>query len=57
MIDVKSGYLLRKNAKKYKELPILATKLGNIRYHNKKIIAIEGINSSGKTTQVNILKT
>ncbi len=57
MIDVKSKYLLRKNAKQYKKLPILATKLGNIRYHNKKIIAIEGINSSGKTTQVNILKT
>ncbi len=55
MIDIKSEYLLKKITKKYKQLPVLKTKLRDVRYHDKKIISIEGINGSGKTTQINIL--
>jgi thymidylate kinase len=55
MIDIKSEYLLKKITKKYKQLPVLKTELGGVRYHDKKIISIEGINGSGKTTQIDIL--
>jgi predicted AAA+ superfamily ATPase len=57
MIDQKTNYLFKKSAKKYNKLPYLKAELGKIRYHNKKIISIEGVNGSGKTTQVNLLKS
>lgn len=55
-IDKKTNYLFKEALKKYKKLPFFRTKLSLVRCHKKKIISIEGINGSGKTTQINIIK-
>lgn len=55
MFDNKTEYLFNKSREKYDFLPHLKKEIGEIRYHNKKIISIEGVNGTGKTTQSNLV--
>lgn len=57
MPDKKSEYLVNLALENHRDFPALDLDLASERYHNKRIFTLEGINASGKTTQVNLLKS
>ena len=55
-LDKKTKYILDQIHLDYDSFPEMDLDIGGKRYHNKKVISIEGVNGVGKTSQVELIK-
>jgi len=56
-LDEKTSYILKRIYDNHdNSFPEMDLNIASKRYHNKKIISIEGINGVGKTTQIRMIK-